>query len=230
MKQLIKHIFIATPFALVAISCDLRTNTIEDLNQPPYFSFQEQVVTSLVDSMKSTRGDYFFPVEIRDPNGNLTLLQFENIQGAGQFLVDLVPVENEVSVKSDNPDLRFGPSFDGKHVLQITAVDAFGQKAQLTVDLTAFDNIGPVAMFEIVDPPNTGPFERLIDASKSSDRDENFGGGIDQYEYTFLGIVVPSNDDTQTVIFPSTGTYQVIVRVQDNDGIWSDPVAMNETI
>ena len=112
-------------------------------------------------------------------------------------------------------------------MLAIGAVDDFGKSATLDIDLRAFDNLVPVASFVANHPQGAGPFERLVDASASVDGDQNFGGWITKYEYSFLGVVRATSYNTQTVIFPSSGVYNIVVRVKDHDGVWGEPISQN---
>jgi len=224
--------YLLLPFLLTLFwaGCDSREESIDQLNDPPYFLLEGDTVSFVTDSVKSSLGAYILSASVIDPNENLSSLSFNSIEGSGEFSVNNSVVETQVAISGSIDEIIYNADFDGLHVFEIIASDDFGEKAILEVSLTAFNNIAPTAVIRVTKPPGTGPFERLIDATASFDGDEKFGGVIEMYEFTFLGIVLEIAAPTQTVIFPSEGTYQVRVRVLDNDGEWSEIVAINETI
>ena len=61
-----------------------------------------------------------------------------------------------------------------------------------------------------------------IDASSSYDRDAKYGGAISNYEFTITpNYRVTTNQSVINYIFPKVGNYQIALRVQDNDSVWS---------
>ena len=213
---------------LVLTGCENRADLISSFNDRPYFMFAGDTITSLVDSVKTSRGRYNINVNFIDPNENLASLILRSSVPSGSFyLSSSIVVGETVPIENQSVSLSYDAVANGAHDLEITMVDDFGESATLDVDLRAFDNLVPVASFVANQPQGAGPFERLVDASASVDGDQNFGGAITEYEYSFLGIVRNTSDNTQTVIFPSSGVYNIIVRVKDNDGVWSEPVSQN---
>lgn len=221
MKKLVLFIFIG-------ISCDSRKDSLEAFNEAPLFTDGDETVMSLTDSLKLSQGVYILSVDALDPNNNLMSVTFDQILGSGQFVINGNNIETGITEFNEVINqLGYDPINDGKHEAVITLTDQFGLSASLDFDLVAFDNLPPVAIVVIENPSGVGPFERLINASDSFDNDSRFGGRIVEYEYSFLGIIHNTDDDRQTVIFPLSGNYQIIVRVLDNDGVWSSPVAMS---
>ena len=205
--------------------CDGSEEFIKRLNDPPYFLLDGDRVVFLEDSAKLDV-NYEMPV-VMDPNENLSRLIFD---GQGSIFVNERETASVLEVDGSNLNLRYKPNNSGLKSLKITVFDDFNSKADLRVDLTVFDNFRPLALFTVEHPDTGGLFERVINASVSKDPDLKFGGGIEEYEYTFLGIKRKTGDPTQTIIFPKSGTYQIILRVKDNDGAWSDSFSKNVII
>ncbi len=210
-------------------NCDSRKDSLEFFNDAPLFITESDTITMLSDSVKLSLGSYVFDVSGVDPNNNLSSLNIEVLQGDGNFRINnqLIESGSESSFNGSVDRITYDPNFTGRHEGIITLTDAFDLSVLFEYELVVFNNISPVAIVSIVKPSGSGPFERLIDASGSFDGDVNFGGRIVEYEYSFLGILRNIDSDSQTVIFPSSGNYQIVVRVLDNDGEWSEPVGTN---
>lgn len=222
--------FIVLLSAMILSACDNRTELIDTFNDSPYFLSNGDTITTLRDSVKMSRGRYEFNMQLIDPNENLVTLSL-NSTSAGRFYLNGAILNKEViDVSGQSLRLSYEALSAGSHSLTIIMKDEFDESATLDVTLTAFSNLVPVVDFDVVQPDGASNLERLIDASNSVDMDKSFGGGIIEYEYSFLGKVVTSDDETQTVFFPSDGVYNVVVRVRDNDDVWSEPVSRNVTI
>ena len=220
-----KQIVIGFLVVMVWAACDSRQDSIDSLNDAPHFAVDGDIITSLIDSLKTSQGMYRVNADFIDINDNLSEIRFDVLSGNGSFFIGSTPIKNSVAISNTAVNIGYDPSSLGNHIIELTLVDAFEETAVLTIELSVFENL-----IEVSRPENAGPFERLVDASGSFDDDSNFGGNITRYEYTFLGKTIEVNKNKQTIIFPSQGTYQIIVRVKDNDNVWSVPVAKNETI
>ncbi|MEP2469931.1 hypothetical protein [Ekhidna sp.] len=210
---------------VVLIGCDSFEDRITEINSSPFFTVEGDTIMSLSDSLKITRGNYSFSVELNDAEGNLKSLAVTGGSSQGELRVNGSAVNGSIEIK-ELSSMTYSSSASGKQEFAIEASDEFGESTSLEVELTAFSNLLPVAVVQIVDPVIGSEFERLIDASGSFDQDARFGGDITKYEYTFLGTTVEISESSQTAIFPSAGTYQILVRVQDNDGEWSDLISI----
>ncbi len=217
---------------IVLCACDNSLEVLKNLNEGPSFLFNGQAIDLLEDSIKFNLGGYGIPVIVSDVNDNIASLEYKVTNGSGVITKDGGTLGgNQIPLKDFNKsDLVFEPGGIGFHRVELMAIDDFGETASMALEVHVFYNINPVARVEIIKPPNTGPFEREIDASQSIDGDQEYGGGIVLYEYIFLGIRVETDKSKQTVIFPDNGSYQIVVRVKDNDGVWSDQVSLQVII
>lgn len=216
-------IFLYIFTSILVCSC-LRVDRIEEVNSEPMLSIngQENMISDSV-KMKEGSSNFFFELNATDPDQNLKSISYEIISGDGNLFQNGI-ITDEINLsKSEFISLEFAPSRPGTHILDFNIVDVFDREASITLDLFAFDNLPPVSRFELVKPEvQYDPLEFQIDASSSYDPDENFGGGISAYEYTFLGKTVELSRSVIGIIFPEAGTYDIRVRVKDNDGEWSD--------
>lgn len=90
-------------------------------------------------------------------------------------------------------------------------------------------NAVPEADFDVVtDPPvRNEPIE--FDASDSADRDPEFGGEIDTYEWDFGdGTIETTTDPVVEHTFATGGEHTVTLRVTDNDGASHDVLSVYE--
>ncbi len=219
LKGVILYIFIS----ILVCSC-LRVDRIEELNSEPVLSIngQENIVADSVKVIGET-AKYIFELTATDHDDNLKSISYEIISGDGSLLQNGAVIKEIQTGQSESILLSYAPSRSGTHILNFNIVDAFDQEASITLDLYAFENIVPVSQFDLIKPEvQHDPLEYLIDASSSYDPDEKFGGGIIAYEYTFLGKTVELSSSTIGVIFPENGTYDIGVRIKDNDGDWSE--------
>ncbi|MEQ9218933.1 MAG: hypothetical protein RLO17_12875 [Cyclobacteriaceae bacterium] len=183
---------------------------------------QENMVADSV-KFRGETAKYIFELTATDPDENLKSISYEIISGNGSLFQNGIITDEIKLGKSEFISMEFAPSRPGTHILNFSIVDVFDQEASITLDLYAFENIVPVSRFEIVKPEvQHDPLEYMIDASSSYDPDEKFGGGIISYEYSFLGKTVKLSMSVIGVIFPEPGTYDIGVRVKDNDGKWSE--------
>jgi hypothetical protein len=210
-------------YCCLIISCDSRIDELDQFNDSPYFLLNTtDTVTSITDSLKLSQGSYVIAPRVIDGNNNIAEIIISRSAGDGDFRVNGMSIDQSLAVSYNVNSMTYHPRSHGQHSFTITAKDAFGLTADLSVNLTVFVNIPPTLVVEIIKPSGAGPFERLIDASKSFDGDERFGGSIVEYEYTFLNIKRNIQEPTQTVIFPEEGNYNIQVRIRDNDNVWTD--------
>tara|TARA_Y100001949_G_C15853484_1_gene271707 strand:+ start:110 stop:679 length:570 start_codon:yes stop_codon:yes gene_type:complete len=176
------------------------------------------------DSIKLANGKGQYPVEIsiQDRDNNLKSISFEILSGQGNLFQNGISTDEIQLDKVENLSLSYSPNRTGTHILSFNAEDAFDQSSSNKLELYVFDNFLPIAQFDLVKPEvQHDPLEYQIDASSSYDFDVKFGGVIVAYEFTLLGKIVVLTENQIGIIFPETGTYDIGVRVKDNDGAWS---------
>jgi hypothetical protein len=125
-------------------------------------------------------------------------------------------------------DFDYYPENYGMHRLGLRAKDNFGLTSSVSVQITAFENLAPVAVVRWTKRGLRDKYHYELRANESYDRDARFGGRVEEYEYKILGVirrVLATTDDAayHQVIFPQKGIYPYEVRVRDNDGKWSEP-------
>ncbi|XOV91538.1 MAG: PKD domain-containing protein [Bacteroidota bacterium] len=175
--------------------------------------------------LTSGRGQYPVEISVEDPDFNQKSISFEVLSGQGNVFQNGISTDEIQLDTYGNLSLSYGPNLTGTHILNFNAEDAFNQSSSNNLELIVFDNFLPIAQFDLVKPEvQHDPLEYQIDASSSYDFDVKFGGGIVAYEYTFLGKIVVLTENQIGIIFPETGTYDIGLRVKDNDGEWSQKI------
>lgn len=232
MNGLIKRALGLVIIVIGSSGCDNSDDILKDLNVTPQFLVDGEPVTLLRDSLKFSQLGYDVVAILSDSNSNISVYEYEITQGAGNIFANgVLQQTNDLPVSNlENLGLQYRPNSVGRNRIALTATDAFGESAGLTIELDVFSNLPPVAIAVANTPDFGGANERVIDASQSFDQDAKFGGGLIAYEFVFLGKVVEIPESSQAVIFPEEGNYQVIVRVKDNDNVWSQPLGVNVSI
>ncbi len=131
-----------------------------------------------------------------------------------------------------NKKLIISPVTPGQQNITLTAIDQYGNVSNIcNISLTAFANLLPVAMVNVIQTNTNSSFEVNIDASNSYDQDAHFGGYIAEYEYKVgTNYIVTTALSNINYIFPSAGNYTINVRVKDNNGGWSATKTTNITV
>lgn len=235
MKNLFYTLMAAV--VIVAAGCP-RLDSIESLNSLPRMVFNGEenavaVIDSIKISLKNSQGFYDIEIKLFDENNNLFSLKYQQVTGGGILYQNGNPVEG--SNINFEQDLVINLSYDavstGLHTLVFNLKDVFEEIAVATLELEAFDNLLPVAVFSINRPATQNdPREYIVDASGSFDRDQKYGGGITGYEYTFLGKTILVEDSSIPVVFPAADNYDISVRVRDNDSRFSEMVTITMKI
>ena len=205
-----------------------RIQIIEEFNNEPEIIFDQMegilfFADSVKISLKSARPAYPIRLSFTDINHNLASVSFR-LTGQGEFFQDGIPIPGpSLSIGPEAIELEYLPGEAGIHTLEFVAADDFGAQGRFTLELIAFLNLPPVAVFRVGSPTDASdPGERLIDASPSFDRDHAFGGDIVGYQYSVLEKTITVEEQEIPVIFPGGGFFEVRVRVLDNDGEWSE--------
>jgi hypothetical protein len=173
--------------------------------------------TLVKDSVKAGT-KYYTDFSIFDGFPNSINYSINELQGTGTNNVDLAKKQFE-----------FAGSSLGLHKYAIVAKNKFNLTSTCNAELTFFANILPVSDFIVTKTKVNDPYEIHIDASASLDPDLKFGGGISMYEFNIDSYKVTTPTNYINYILPGAGTYSIKVRVQDNDGAWSQYKAISFT-
>lgn len=225
-----KQLLFIPLIALLAMSCDDRFDFLEDLNRNPSITIIKNGndVSSLSDSLKTSlkNGQEFYEINVivSDPELLLGVLSYQVVEGNGTMFQN----GSEVTTMQYDEDGRAGfsykPSTNGINRIKLIITDNLGNKGEATINLLVFNNIRPVAVRALTRIGVSNPFEYDLDASASYDPDKNVGGGVDFYEWDINGTKFLSPNAVSRFIFPQAGTYEIKLRVRDNDGEFSEVV------
>lgn len=216
--------------AIFAMSCDDRFDFIADLNRNPSIVIVKNgsEVGSLSDSLKTSikTGEEFYEINVlvSDPELLLGQLSYQVVEGNGVMFQNGSEVNTMSYDENGRAEFLYKPSSNGIHRIRLIISDNLGNKGEATINLLVFNNIKPVAVRTLTRIGVNNNFEYDLDASGSYDPDRNVGGGIDLYEWDINGSKFLSPNAVSRFIFPASGTYEIKLRVRDNDGEFSEVV------
>lgn len=225
-----KQLFFIPLIALLAMSCDDRFDFLEDLNRNPSITIIKNGndVSSLNDSLKTSlkTGQEFYEINVivSDPELLLGALSYQVVEGNGTMFQNGSEVTTMQYDEDGRAEFSYKPSTNGINRIKLIITDNLGNKGEATINLLVFNNIRPVAVRALTRIGVSNPFEYDLDASASYDPDKNVGGGVDFYEWDINGTKFLSTNAVSRFIFPQAGTYEIKLRVRDNDGEFSEVV------
>jgi len=152
---------------ILTVACDDREDFVEGLNEAPLFLMGNDTISVLSDSLKLPSSAYLVPAMPIDPNNDLSRLSVDLILGSGSLFYGPTEVDGVISISAAE-DITYQASTEGSHEFVIKITDSFEATAELEVSLLAFTNLKPIAVLEVSQPQASGPFERLLDASKET--------------------------------------------------------------
>lgn len=222
--------------AVLLFGCQTK-EFLESLNEAPRINFTtnpDQLVLSdsIKLSFKNSQEKYQIVLKVTDRNNNIAEISYSQIEGVGKLKQNGIDViSNNIEFRKDSSVLVFEyyPEAVGLHRLRIQARDNFGLSNSVIIEITGFDNLPPVARQRWTKRGTFGKYHYEIRATESFDRDQKYGGTIEEYEYKVQGVIrhlLASTQDADKfqVIFDEKGVYPFEVRVRDNDGKWSEIV------
>ncbi len=181
----------------------------DDNNFNPLYAYQ----VTITDSLKLSQGNYYFDYLLSDDESPKDVKVSVSIIGSGIL-------QNTAGTPSNG--YIFNPLTVGFQSINLKAIDRYGLSASANINLIVFKNIPPVAVLTYLKTSVYDPLEYRIQADQSYSGDPKFGGRIINYQFSIspnYQVTTPYN--FISYIFPSIGNYQVSLRVQDNDGVWS---------
>lgn len=226
-----KKIVFSLVLMVVFIGCDDRLNFINEYNLNPeiFIVVNGNDLTELTDSvkmsLKSTKEEAELVLRVFDPEGLLNNVKATIIEGNGTFFQNDAPANTDnLIIDNGNVFVKFKPSNPGNHRISFTAYDNLNKSKTVIVRIFAFVNLPPIAVRNITAYKVNHPLEYILDATGSKDPDKNQGGNILIYEWNINGNILTSTQRQSFFVFPSAGTYDIRLRVMDNDGEYSSIV------
>lgn len=208
-----RYIFLL--FLFVFVSCDTRKDYFEDINKAPELRIKSVKASEYSkdwsDSLKYTLPVYNLNYQIVDERPI-------SLQGSSDNSSDLIFINDYLHTTSVKLSADYG-----LHHFTFKTRDSYNKEAIANLYLTLFKNLPPVPVFYVNKWGVNDPLEYQIYATTSYDQDAKWGGSVVKYEYSInTTYVVTSPYSGIFYIFPSAGLYTIAVRVQDNDGEWSN--------
>ncbi len=181
---------------------------------------------TLKDSLKTGQNaqvsSYNFQVKVKSNHPELIEIgtSYDVTQGE---VVSLSTIENTAKGANENIyQLEYVPVGIGKKELTIYAVDHFGSRSNIYLDLMVYENLKPVAVMQYKHIGSIRPGHFEINAYGSYDQDEKYGGKITKYLFEINGKVIQTEKPMIEYIFQEPGQHELILKVRDNDETWSE--------
>lgn len=224
-----------TIIGITIISCDDRNKMIQLLDTKPtiYFTVKDKNIGSLTDSIRLYSNENYYTVNlnVNDKEENIWKLYYKVVQGSAEVFYNKQKLELS-SIRSDLKKIPVDVNAlsPGLNIIEITAEDKFMNTATVTLNLFAFSNLKPLAILTATKIGVNSPLEYKLDATKSSDQDQSFGGRVVGYIYEVEGNIITTTNPTLNYIFKSPGIYTSHLKVIDNNGEMSDSVELKITV
>ncbi len=223
-----------TMASTILCSCTFENDLFEAYKEAPYFIFtyKGQNFEGISDSLKIPsaglgKTPINFELKINDKS-NLLQISYEPLQGVGELLIngDIIERDQINKIARGNHSAQYVPQRNGKHHLILNLIDLYGNTISKEAQFVVFSNLPPVASCEVRNVGQYSKFEIEIDASKSRDLDEKWGGRVEEYIYKIGSYYEFRTNEFSSIkhIFPGAGTYVISIQVKDNDGAVSEPV------
>jgi hypothetical protein len=214
--------------------CDEKIGALERINLAPTVSmytlneeswFLPEKILADTGKISNPESGFVYSIGLRlnDRNKNYEEISLATNSGGSFFVNGSRVVGSTIIVKVDSLNLAYSSSTTGNHQFNLTAIDDFGKKNNLVVDVHLKENLVPIADFQITHRNILSVNEYSLDARKSFDQDEKFGGKIQLYEFHINQIKILSSEPIVNHVF-SKGKHTIKLRVRDNDFQWSETV------
>jgi hypothetical protein len=233
MKTL-KGIAIVCLGVLGFVACDNSYEFLDTFNEAPVASFSKSDGLTLYDTLKTSikngREEYTFELDLSDNDGFVTALYFEVKNGVGSVIWEGSAVDAISGMSDGKITMGFKPENETNYEIIITAIDNLGLDSQSTLYLTVFDNLPPVADFDVTFLGVNSGLEYTLDGSTAYDADASHGGDVVLWKYEINDVELLTDLEKEKFIFPARGTYEIKLVVTDNDGETSPQVTKVVTI
>lgn len=241
MRHNRKLIITAIIFNCIFTGCDQQIDALHRLNKSTnieYYTLSKArweeamnsaviIDTGKVSSEMALGRVYSASIRLKNKNGNYVSALIENLS-EGQLYINSMLID-QIDLNEDSVNLTYGSKNAGVHKFRIRAWDSFSEESSFEFSLLLRANISPVAKLDISRISQVHHNEFQLDASGSYDRDDRYGGDIISYQFLINDVVINSQRKIIKHIFKAGDTV-VRVRVQDNDGEYSDFVEKKLTV
>lgn len=212
---------------VIVIFSSCNENRLSEINNLPELSLLDDTgeiiaLDSIKISLKNGTRFYELALMADDEDNNISAIEYEILQGEVNILQNNLPLSGNVFPDDDGIKLKIEPLFPGRIEIRFSVTDEFNASVNGIFTLVAFNNLPPEALLESRKVGALGDLDYEIDASSSFDADKMFGGGIEKYEYVIDDVLIETRLNKLRHNFRQVGFYVIRLRVQDNDGEWSE--------
>lgn len=228
MKKLMITIFC---IAISLCGCGDRKEMIRLIDSPPEITISKlnptlgkEVITDSVRFYENPSFFYNTKLLLSDKYKNIWKLNYNVSKGNAKVYYDGKDLNlTSIRVDLDEILLSVSPRSKGNISVDFIVEDRFSNTKQATLNLFVFDNLIPIAVVSAKKFEQNSPLEYTIDANASYDQDANFNGAVVGYIFNIEGKSIQTTNPTINYIFPTQGTYNIELKVIDNNGAISNP-------
>jgi hypothetical protein len=203
-------LLVLTGIYLLTLSCNDFKDYSADINIPPILKIsklsQNDFQTMVNDSFKMGTGNSYSLNYSFIYLSNLPI-NYEFLSGSGT--IDINYLKDVITISTQSEEDIY---------IRFFVEDIYNNISEVKTDILFFKNLPPVALFTY----NINGSTLSIDARSSYDKDKKWGGYVTKYEFTLNGVVSTSTDGSYYQEIESNKSYDLKVRVLDNNNTWSD--------
>lgn len=210
------------------VSCETRLDPLELKNTAPKLLVNGadnefvalnniEYSTTINDSVKQGR-DYWINYKLEEEQVSLPFFSsgFE-----GRTQINDTTISEETKLLKGEGKIKYSSYVLGLNKFEYSVIDRYGKESKVDIELLSFDNLPPVARFEVIPVLVNSPYEYKIDGSDSYDEDYKFGGSVNYYRLIIENDTMFQPQPIFTYFFPAPGSYTLSLEVLDNDSIYS---------
>lgn len=224
MKNLIYTILMGSAL----VSCETRLDPLELKNVAPTLtvngadnSFASannlEYSTIIKDSVKQG-WDYWINYKLEEEQKSLPFFA-SGFKGRTQ--INDTTINDNTRLLTGEGKIKYSAYILGMNDFEYSVIDRFGKESAVQIQIECFDNLPPVARFDVNPLLVNSPYEYEIDGTESFDRDSKFGGTVNYYRLIIDNDTMFQPQPIFRYFFPSAGTYTIAMDVLDNDSVYS---------
>ena len=228
MKNIYKTIAVCS-LVVTLFSCEKRSDKYADENTAPsgtissklnIWSDSDDYTNVIIDSLKN-QNEYKIAYRYFDNAGQTQLKISKPEFGKVLYQGIEITYDSYFDVSNNYDKYSYVSDSLGNEQIDFTVKDPYDLEQNSTLFLYVFKNLLPTTSFEMVGLNNLESLEYKIDASKSFDADDKFGGGLVLFQYVIDNDTTYHPYNTMNYIFPEIRDYVISVKAMDSDSIWS---------
>lgn len=197
-------------------SCDDYVDPYMSMNNPPILYFNNTSARSIAVFHDSVKVGFTMEYNYHVTDEETLFVEHDPLEIAN---VNIRPHKIKITgVKEGMENIRFW------------VTDGYGQTDQLNFHLTIYHNLLPVARLSYTITAIDKSHILELNASNSFDQDKSQGGAIERYMFKINSFSKTTKESRLRYSVNKNSTYQLQLKVMDNNDAWSEPIITYITI